>query len=75
VHHAQESRAGDAAGKAPYDARLQVHNECVAKALVHKSHALVVGREVGALAEMSKKLHIRSERIERVALFPLGKQN
>jgi len=36
---------------------------------------LVIGREVGALAEMSKKLHILRERIERVALFSLGKKN
>ena len=45
------------------------------QALVHKSNALIIGREISTLAEMGKKLHIRRKGIERITLLSLGREN
>lgn len=74
MHHAQERGAGNIAGEAANDARLQVNFERVSEAFVHESDVLVVWREVGALTEVSKYLDVRGQRIDGAALLSLGVQ-
>jgi hypothetical protein len=74
VHHPQEGRAGDIAGQAADDARLQIDDKRVAEALVHEGHALIVGRDVGSLSEMSQNLDVGWKRIQRVSRFALGER-
>src|SRR5262249_12162474 len=66
VHDAQESRRRNVASKALNDARLEVDDHGISEAFGHERNALVVRRNVRALAEVSKDLDVRGQMQQRV---------
>ncbi len=58
MHDAKKDSAGHIAGEAADDASLELEFEGVAEALVHEGNALIVGREVGALTEVSEDFDV-----------------
>lgn len=54
MHHAQKGRSRYIAGQATNNSGFEVNHERIPEALVHESHALVVGRDIGALPKMSQ---------------------
>jgi len=71
VHHAQECRPRHIARQALNDARLQVDDHRITKALGHERHTLVIRRNVRPLAEMGQHLNGRREIVQRIPLLPL----
>ncbi|MGB7846664.1 MAG: hypothetical protein WBL63_13695, partial [Candidatus Acidiferrum sp.] len=59
VHHPEESRRGNIAGKALNNAGFEVNHHGVSEALGHERHALVIGRDVSALSKMRENFDVR----------------
>ena len=75
VHDAQERGAGNAAGQAADGAGGQIDHHRIAKALAHERDSAIVGRDVGALAEVGDDLHVPRQLIDwapRLALSAGG---
>ena len=58
VHHTEKGCGGHVAGQASDNARLQINHHGVAETLRHKRDALVIGRDVGALAKVREYFNI-----------------
>src|SRR3954469_10158356 len=52
MHNAEKNRARHIAGQAGNDARLQVNQHGIPKALRHKRHTLIIGRDIGSLPKV-----------------------
>jgi len=66
MHDTQKGHRRNIARQALNRARPQVDNHRVPETLGHKSHTLVVGRNVGALAEVSEDFDVCGQVLQRV---------
>jgi hypothetical protein len=73
VHDPQKRRGWHVAGQATDDARFEVDDHGIAKALRHESDVLVVRGDVRTLPEVGKNLNVGGQVIEWIARLPLGR--
>jgi hypothetical protein len=73
VHYPQERSPRHIAGKAADDVRIEFNGESISEAPAHERDPAVVGRDVGALAEIRESRDLGRKVIERTSRLALAK--